>query len=380
MQRAEDIGLIIRRFLPELLQSRGITAHQHKVLNALANCRTSAMGGSALACRQCGAVHYVLHSCRNRHCPRCQGIDRELWMEDRKQELLPVNYFHVVFTVPHQLLELFRYNRKVMYNLLFEKSWETLCLFARDPKLLDAQLGAIAVLHTWDQQLRFHPHVHLIVPAGGITPDGQWKNSKCDGAFLFDVRNLSQKFSARFVEKLRKLKKLGHIRKLVPRDLIKEPWVVYAKQAFGSPENVIQYLGRYTHRVAISNTRILKVTDTHVTFQWFDRKNGHKPLQATITGVQFLKRFIEHIVPPNFRRVRYQGFLANRNKRNKLKQIRESLECMIQTPPKLSRAEVLAMKFGDRSLLMYKECGGHLHLLESYPSPRAPRQVNRQAS
>ncbi len=380
MQRAEDIGLIIRRFLPELLQSRGITAHQHKVLNALANCRTSAMGGSALACRQCGAVHYVLHSCRNRHCPRCQGIDRELWMEDRKQELLPVNYFHVVFTVPHQLLELFRYNRKVMYNLLFEKSWETLCLFARDPKLLDAQLGAIAVLHTWDQQLRFHPHVHLIVPAGGITPDGQWKNSKCDGAFLFDVRNLSQKLSARFVEKLRKLKKLGHIRKLVPRDLIKEPWVVYAKQAFGSPENVVEYLGRYTHRVAISNARILKVTDTHVTFQWFDRKNGHKPLQATITGVQFLKRFIEHIVPPNFRRVRYQGFLANRNKRNKLKQIRESLECMIQTPPKLSRAEVLAMKFGDRSLLMCKECGGHLHLLESYPSPRAPPQVNRQAS
>ncbi|MCG8580500.1 MAG: IS91 family transposase [Bacteroidales bacterium] len=380
MQNADDIGLIIRRFLPQLLQTRGITTHQHKVLNALANCRTKAMGGSALACRKCGAVHYVLHSCRNRHCPRCQGIDRELWIEDRKQELLPVKYFHVVFTVPHQLLELFRYNRKVMYNLLFEQSWQTLCLFAKDPKLLGAQLGAIGVLHTWDQQLRFHPHVHLIVPAGGITHDGRWKNSKSDGDFLFDVKNLSQKFSARFVEKLRKLKKQGHIRKFVPRDLIKEPWVVYAKQAFGSPENVVEYLGRYTHRVAISNARILKVTDTHVAFQWYDRKNGYLPKQATITGVQFLKRFIEHIVPENFRRIRYQGFLSNRNKTNKLKQIRESLECMIEALPKLSRAEVLAMKFGDRSLLMCKECGGHLHLLESYPSPRAPPQLNSQAS
>ena len=380
MQSADDIGLIIRRFLPGLLQTRGITGHQHKVLNALANCRTKAMGGSALACRQCGTVHYVLHSCRNRHCPRCQGIDKELWIKDRKLELLPVKYFHLVFTVPHELLELFRYNRKQMYNLLFEQSWETLCLFAQDPKLLDAQLGAIAVLHTWDQQLRFHPHIHFIVPAGGITHNGRWKNSKSDGDFLFDVKNISKKFSARFVEKLRKLKKQGHIRKFVPRDLIKVPWVVYAKQAFGSPENVIEYLGRYTHRVAISNARILKVTDTHVTFRWFDRKNGYKPQQTTITGMQFLKRFLEHIVPPNFRRIRHLGFLSNRNKTSKLNQIRESLQCMIKALPKLSRAEVLALKFGDQSVLMCKECGGHLLLLESYHKSRAPPQINRHAS
>lgn len=380
MQNTDDIGLIIRRFLPKLLQTRGITTHQHKVLNALANCRTSAMGGSALTCAQCGSVHYVLHSCRNRHCPRCQGIDRELWIEDRKQELLPVKYFHVVFTVPHQLLELFRYNRKVMYNLLFEKSWETLCLFAQDPKLLGAKLGAIGVLHTWDQQIRFHPHVHFIVPAGGITDDGRWKNSKSNGDFLFDVKHLSEKFSARFVAKLRRLKKQGHIRKFVPRDLIKQPWVVYAKQAFGSPENVIEYLGRYTHRVAISNARILKVTDTHVTFQWVDRKNGYQPQQTIITGVQFLKRFLEHIVPPHFRRIRYLGFLSSRNKASKLEQIRESLECLCAYQPSLSRAEVLALKFGSRSQLMCAECGGHLHVLESYPNTRAPPQVNRQAS
>lgn len=380
MQNTDDIGLIIRRFLPELLQTRGITAHQRKVLNALANCRTSAMGGSVLACNQCGSVHYALHSCRNRHCPRCQGIDKELWIEDRKQELLPVKYFHVVFTVPHQLLELFRYNRKVMYNLLFEQSWETLCLFAQDPKLLGARLGAVGVLHTWNQQIQFHPHVHFIVPAGGITRDGQWKNSKSDGDFLFDVNHLSEKFSARFVKKLRKLKRQGHIRKFVPRDLIKKPWVVYAKQAFGSPENVLEYLGRYTHRVAISNARILKVTDTHVTFRWFDRENGYQPQETTITGVQFLKRFLEHIVPSHFRRIRHLGFLSNRTKTRSLEQLRESLECSSANQPRLGRAEVLALKFGSRSQLMCSECGGELYLLESYPNPRAPPQINRQAS
>src|SRR6056297_2377280 len=163
-----DLGDIIDRFLPALLEKRGATSHQLKVLHALSACRTTKLGGSAMACQDCGSVHYVLHSCRNRHCPRCQGIDKELWIEDRGQELLPVKYYHVVFTVPHELLELFRFNREVMYNLLFEKSWETLRVFAKDPKLLGAQPGAIAVLHTWDQRLGFHPHVHMIVPAGGI--------------------------------------------------------------------------------------------------------------------------------------------------------------------------------------------------------------------
>ncbi len=200
MHPGNTLGAAISRFLPALLKERGVSGHQLKVLRALADCRTPRLGGSALVCSGCGSVHYVLHSCRNRHCPRCQGIDKELWVEARKQELLPVKYFHVVFTVPHQLLELFRFNREVMYNLLFEKSWETLCLFSRDPKLLGAQPGAIAILHTWDQQLRFHPHVHLIVPAGGIDKNGRWKSSKQDGNFLFDVKQMSAVFSARFAK------------------------------------------------------------------------------------------------------------------------------------------------------------------------------------
>lgn len=367
-----DLGAVVRKFLPALIKARGVSNHQLKVLRALATCRTPEQGGSAMVCSDCGTVHYVLHSCRNRHCPRCQGIDKELWIEARKQELLPVKYFHVVFTVPHHLLELFRFNRETMYNLLFEKSWETLRLFAKDPKLLGAMPGAIAVLHTWDQQLRYHPHVHFIVPAGGIDNNGSWKDSKLNGNFLFDVKQMSAVFSARFAQKLRRLKQQGKIRKPVPRELIEKPWVVYAKQAFGSAESVVEYLGRYTHRVAISNARILKVNETHVTFSWCDRENGYQKKKETISGVEFLKRFIDHIVPPYFRRIRHLGFLSTRNKKQSLRNIRESLNRKINTQPVLSRAEVLELRFGQRSLLQCKDCGGQLRLLETYPRQRAP--------
>jgi len=372
MYSNDTFGAVLNQFLPALLNKRGVSKHQLKVLRALATCRTPELGGSAMVCHDCGSVHYVLHSCRNRHCPRCQGIDKELWVEARKQELLPVKYFHVVFTIPHELLELFRFNREVMYNLLFEKSWETLCLFATDPKLLGAQPGAIAILHTWDQQLRFHPHVHLIVPAGGIDKSGKWKNSKQDGDFLFDVKQMSTTFSARFAKKLRRLKRQGKIKKFVPRDLIQNPWVVYAKQAFGSPESVLEYLGRYTHRVAISNARILRVTNTHVTFSWCDRKNGYQKKTETISGVEFLERFLDHIVPPYFRRIRHLGFLSSRSKKQSLATIRKSLGVKLVKAKPLSRAQVLELCFGERSLLKCSDCGGELHLLETWPKERAP--------
>lgn len=378
MHPGNTLGAVITRFLPALLKERGVSGHQLKVLRALAACRTPEMGGSAMVCSGCGSVHYVLHSCRNRHCPRCQGIDKELWVEARKGELLPVKYFHVVFTVPHDLLELFRFNRERMYNLLLEKSWETLCLFAKDPKLLGARPGAIAILHTWDQQLRSHPHVHLIVPAGGIDKKGQWKSSKQNGNFLFDVKQMSEVFSARFAKKLRQLKQHGKVRKQVPRDLIKKPWVVYAKQAFGSPESVVGYLGRYTHRVAISNARILKVTATHVTFSWCNRKKGYKTETQTISGVEFLKRFLDHIVPPYFRRIRHLGFLSSRNKKQSLAAIRKSLGEELPRAAPLSRAQVLELRFGERTLLRCRDCGGELRLLETFARQRAP-PVNLRA-
>ncbi len=371
MYDQNSIGDIIRRFLPQLLKTRGLTKNQLKVLKALASCRTPELGGSVLACSSCGSVHYVMHSCRNRHCPRCQGIDKELWIDDRKQDLLPVKYYHVVFTVPHLLLELFRFNRETMYNLLFEKSWETICHFAKDTKLLGAQPGAIAILHTWDQQLKYHPHVHYIIPAGGIDKNGKWKTTKSNGDFLFDVKQMSDKFSAIFAKKLRKLKQQGKINKFVPQDLIPEPWVVYAKQAFGSPLSIVEYLGRYSHRVAISNARILKVTDTHVTFKWCNRKDNYKTVTQTITGVEFLKRFIEHIVPPYFRRIRHLGFLGSRNKTKCLALLRNDLMVKINTI-KLSRAQVVELKFGKRSLIHCKDCGGELELIKSYSRKRAP--------
>jgi hypothetical protein len=210
------------------------------------------------------------------------------------------------------------------------------------------------------------------VPAGGLDNNGRWKSSKQQGEFLFDVKNLSSKFSAIFAKRLRTLKQQGKITKFVPRDLIKTPWVVYAKQAFGSPESVVEYLGRYTHRVAISNARILKVTDTHVTFRWTNRKKDYAAEIQTIPGVEFLERFLDHIVPAGFRRIRHLGFLCPRNKKDALEKIRLQLTPGFTPKPRLTRAEILTLKFGERSLLLCRECGGSLLVLETFEKERAP--------
>jgi hypothetical protein len=237
---------------------------------------------------------------------------------------------------------------------------------------LGARLGAIGILHTWDQQVKFHPHVHFIVPAGGIDKNGQWKNSKQQGEFLFDVKQLSSNFSARFVKKLRLLKQQGKIKKYIPRDLIKTTWVVYTKEAFGSPESIVEYLGRYTHRVAISNARILNVTDTHVTFRWCNRKKGYRTETQTIPGVEFLERFLDHIVPACFRRIRHLGFLSSRNKAGALERLRDDLHAAFPCLPHLTRAEILTLRFGDRSLLRCRECGGELIVFKTYKKQRSP--------
>ncbi len=258
-----------------------------------------------------------------------------------------------------------------MYNLLFEKSWKTIHSFASDPKLLGTTPGAIAILHTWDQQLKYHPHIHFIVPAGGIDKHGKWRTTKQDSNFLFGVKQMSEKFSAIFAKKLRKLKQQGKIRKYVPRDLVPEPWAVYAKQAFGPPQSILGYPGRYSHRVAISNSRILKVTATYVTFRWCNRENNYKHETQTITGIEFLKRFVEHIVPPCFRRIRHLGFLSSRKKAKGLELLRNNFKIGANTI-KLSRAQALELRFGQRSLLQCKECGGQLCLIQTYPRQRAP--------
>jgi len=376
VQTNNNVGHIIRHFLPKIIYKRGLSKHQLKVLNAIAKCRTKALGGSVLACKGCGEMHYVMHSCRNRNCPNCQGIDKELWIEDRKNELLPTRYYHVVFTVPCELRKLFAYNKEVMYNLLLTTAWEVLSTFGKNDKKLRAQMGAIAILHTWDQKMNYHPHVHFIVPGGGINKCDQWVAIKKTKGFLFDVIEMSKNFSAKCVNKIRKLKKKGEITGYVPKNMIEKQWVVFSKRAFGSPMTVVEYLGRYTHRVAISNGRILKVTETHVTFQWLDRNNNYTKKQETITGEEFVLKFAKHIVPKYFRKIRHFGFLSSRNKNEALNTIRDCLKISNILIIKPTRSEILKMRFGEQALLSCKSCGGELSLLKTYAKERAPPNFN----
>ena len=261
-QSRYELQTVVERFLPRLSAMQGISRHQLKVLSAIQNCRTSVLGGHKEVCKDCGQIKYAYNSCRNRHCPKCQGIDLERWVMAREEDLLPVKYFHVIFTLPEQLNDLCIHHLVTMYNLLFETVWDVLRSFAGDENWLGARLGAFAILHTWSQTLTLHPHIHLIIPAGGISENGTWKASKSKGKFLFEVTQLSPVFRARFVAGVRKWAKsrqltLDH---QIMDSLFKKQWVVYALQPFGGPRQVIKYLGQYTRRIAISNYRIKEIT------------------------------------------------------------------------------------------------------------------------
>jgi len=298
-----------------------------KVLNAIARCRTAALGGHRDRCTGCGYEAISYNSCRNRHCPKCQTNAREKWLAARQQELLPVSYYHLVFSVPHTLVPLIWQNKKLLFKLLFEASAATLLEIAADPKHLGADIGFLTVLHTWGQTLQRHPHVHCVVPGGGLSSDHrQWIRSPPN--FFLPVKVLSRVFRGKFVAGLRRLfrqRKLAFYGACLPlanekafhaflRTLFREDWVVYAKRPFGGPEHVLHYLARYTHRVAISNHRIVDVTDTDVTFRWKDYAHHNKRRTMTLSQEEFLRRFLEHVLPKGFPRIRYFGFLANRRR------------------------------------------------------------------
>ena len=304
-----------------------LTWPQVKVLNAIARCRTAALGGHRDRCTRCGYEAISYNSCRNRHCPKCQTNAREKWLAARQQELLPVSYYHLVFSVPHALIPLIWQNKKLLFKLLFEASAATLLEIAADPKHLGAEIGFLTVLHTWGQTLQRHPHVHCVVPGGGLSPDHrQWTRSPPN--FFLPVKVLSRVFRGKFVAGLKRLfrqRKLAFYGTCLPlanekafhaflRTLFREDWVVYAKRPFGGPEHVLHYLARYTHRVAISNHRIVDVTDTHVTFRWKDYAHHNKRRTMTLSQEEFLRRFLEHVLPKGFPRIRYFGFLANRRR------------------------------------------------------------------
>jgi predicted Zn-ribbon and HTH transcriptional regulator len=324
-----EIADIIRRADARITSRHreSLTWPQVKVLNAILRCRTAALGGHRDECTRCGYQTISYNSCRNRHCPKCQTNAREKWLTARQRELLPVDYYHLVFSVPHALVPLIWQNKRILFRLLFEASAETLLEVAADPKHLGAEIGFLSILHTWGQTLQRHPHIHCVVPGGGLSPDRErWIRSP--PRFFLPVRVLSRVFRGKFVAGLKRAfaqKKLafhGACLQLADkaafakflRTLFREDWVVYAKRPFGGPEHVLHYLARYTHRVAISNHRLVDLTDTHVTFRWKDYAHHNKRRTMTLTHEAFLRRFLEHLLPRGFPRIRYFGLLANRRR------------------------------------------------------------------
>ena len=305
-------------------QSPWLSYQQLSVLRAITRCRTAALGSHIDQCSQCGHQAISYNSCRNRHCPKCQTQARQRWLAAREKELLDVPYFHVVFTLPHELNPLCLRNARILYDLLFCASADTRLEVAANPKRLGAQIGFISILHTWGQNLLLHPHVHCVVPARGFSADHKcWIRPKY--AFFLPVDVLSSVFRARFVDELRrafgqgKLVFPGPIAQLAkPKrfasfvdSLFRQKWVVYAKPAFGAPTQVLRYLGRYTHRVAISNHRLLAFDGEHVTFRWKDYAHGNRQRKMTLEATEFLRRFSQHILPQGFVRIRHYGFLVN---------------------------------------------------------------------
>jgi hypothetical protein len=322
---------------------------QHQVLRAVLRCRTAALGGHVQRCDDCGHRQIQYNSCRNRHCPKCQAMARAAWLDKRESELLPVPYFHVVFTFSHELAPLALQNRRVVYGILFQAAAATLLEITADPKHLGATIGCLMVLHTWGQNLMHHPHVHTIVTGGGLSPDGsRWiatKRGKDGKPFFAPVKVLSRVFRGKFIALLKEAfasGKLDFYGKLKPRgnpasfhrllnQAVRHDWVVYAKRPFSSPLCVLKYLARYTHRVAISNQRLVSLSDGRVKFRYKNYANGQQDEVMPLDTTEFMRRFLMHTLPKGFVRIRYYGFLANRHRNRRLDRCRELLG--VQPPP-----------------------------------------------
>jgi len=316
-----ELAQIIDFYGGDFITQHSPNGYVQRILHAIQICRTSALGGHVDACEACGHVRISYNSCRNRHCPKCQNTQREAWIEARKQDLLPVSYFHVVFTVPDNLNGLFLHDPSGMYKLLFKAAWETIAQFGLTR--FYGETGMIAVLHTWGQNLSLHPHVHCIVPGGGLDYKGRWRSVKISGtgkSYLFPGENLSRVFRGKF---LAALQKYLPQEKRFTRELYKSDWVVYAKEPFAGPDQVVEYLGRYTHKVAISNHRLVSVDHTGVQFSYRDYRDD-RIKQMKLTGVEFLRRFCQHILPKGFVRIRHYGLLSA-SKRPQLKQLQIAL-------------------------------------------------------
>ena len=390
MRPALEVADIVRRHGPAYRQAHA--AHlgrtERRVLAAIEACRTPALGGHAEHCEDCGLVRYAYNSCRNRHCPKCQGLARADWLQARQAELLPVPYCHVVFTLPAAAAEFAFRNKAVVYAILFRAAAEALRSVAADPRYLGAEIGAVAVLHTWGQALHHHPHLHCIVPAGGIASD-QSRWIACRPGFFLPVRLLSRRFRDVFLQQLRAAFSEGELRFPGTLAALGDPvafaiqlnalagleWVVYAKPPFAGPEQVLGYLGRYTHRVAIANSRLVGLDDGQVSFTWKDYRQDGRTKVMTLPADEFIRRFLQHTLPDGFHRIRHIGFLANRHRTAKLVLCRELLGAPPPDQPPSRRWQDRLRHFTGQAIDICPCCGGQMlpgPTLPPRPPPRPP--------
>jgi hypothetical protein len=380
-----EVADIFRRFGPAYRQAHAeaLARAQRRVISAIELCRTAALGGHVERCDACAHQRISYNSCRNRHCPKCQSLARAQWLEARQTELLPVQYFHVVFTVPEAIAALALQNKKVLYNILFHASAETLRVIAADPTHLGAEIGFFSILHTWGQSLLHHPHVHCVVPGGGIAADGsRW--IACRPGFFLPVRVLSRLFRRLFLAQLRQAFVKGELRFFGSLERLRDArafaqylappaateWVVYAKRPFGGPAHVLHYLARYTHRVAISNNRLLGIKENRVTFTWKDYKHGAAQRAMTLEGPEFVRRFLLHVLPSGFQHMRSYGFLGNRYRETKLALCRRLLNAPLPDAAAANRKpdyRELYERLTGNSLSACPSCGrGHMVCIETF--------------
>lgn len=337
LQPALKLADIFRRHGPAYRQAHALPWHQERLMQAIETCRTPALGGVVEWCDRCQYTHIQYRSCRDRHCTQCQGLARARWLQQRQAELLPVPYFHVVFTLPEALATIAFYNKKELYDILFRATAQTLLEIAADPQRLGVELGFFAVLHSWGQNLHFHPHLHCVVPGGGISRQSQgWVHTR--PRFLLPVKVLSARFRTLFLKALQRAYTAGKLQFFGDLAALSQPaafdrylaplkkckWVVYSKASLDGPQQVLNYLGRYTHRVAISNQRLLALQDGQVTFEWKDYRDGQVKTM-TVSADEFIRRFLLHALPPGLQRIRYYGFLANCHRATRLEQCRHLL-------------------------------------------------------
>jgi Putative transposase/Transposase zinc-binding domain len=395
MRAALEVADVFRRCGPKYRQSHagGLSRAQRRAMSAIELCRTAALGGHVEQCDACAHQRITYNSCRHRACPKCQSLARAQWLEHRQAELLPgVEYFHVVFTLPEPIAALAWQNRRVLYDILFRTSAETLRTIAADPKHLGAAIGFITLLHTWGQNLQHHPHVHCVVPGGGIAPDGEhW--IACRPGFFLPVRVLSRLFRRLFLAQLHhafdtgalhfygQLEPLADVQAFAAflAPAAQAEWVVYAKPPFGDARHVLDYLGRYTHRVAISNNRLVSFDDAHVTFRWKDYKHPVATKTMTLEADEFLRRFLLHVLPSGFKHIRSYGLLANRHRAASLATSRRLLGIVApahETSDPIEDYRDRYQRLTGRSLRDCPVCGnGHMVCIETFLSgalPRAP--------